>query len=319
MHEETVTRRKFLQTGAAVAFATGIGIRSGLAADEVPFSRGKALPRFRVPPNSCDCHHHIYDERFKYLPNAVLKPAPAPVSTYRRLQARLGTTRSVVVTPSTYGTDNSCTIDAIQQLGSQARGVAVVDSSVTDAELKRLDAAGIRGIRFNISRGAAATVDMMEPLSRRIEPLGWHIQVHIVGSELPNIAGTLDRVVSPIVFDHLGRIPQPAGISHPGFAVIARLIERGRTWVKLSEADRDSKSGPPRFEDTARLVAAYIKLAPERLVWGSDWPHPAATNGELPLPDDAELLDLVVDWAPDEKLRKQILVDNPAVLYGFPA
>ncbi|NVO14408.1 MAG: amidohydrolase family protein [Rhodoplanes sp.] len=319
MRHHEITRRGMLQAAAGLGLAAGLGVAPGRAAEAVPFSAGTELPKLKVPPHSCDCHHHIYDPRFAYLPNAALKPPPATVADYRLLQKRLGTTRNVVVTPSTYGIDNSCTLDAIRQLGPDARGVAVVDTSVTDAELKRLDAGGIRGIRFNISRGAAASIEMIEPLSRRIAPLGWHIQVHMAGADLPGIADVLNKVASPIVFDHLGRVPEPAGRDHPAFAVIARLIERGRTWVKLSEADRDSKSGPPRYEDTARLVAAYIALAPERLVWGSDWPHPAATAGELALQDDAALLDLMLDWAPSEALRRRILVDNPAALYGFPA
>jgi len=319
MADIQVSRRQFLRATASVAITSCVGIPLSQAADQVPFSAGTGLPKLRVPPNACDCHHHIYDSRFPYVANVQLKPKPAPVSDYRRLQVRLGTTRSVVVTPSSYGTDNACTLDAIQQLGANSRGVAVVDASVSDAELKRLDAGGIRGIRFNLSRGAAATIDMMESLSRRVETLGWHVQIHMAGNDLPSIATVLDRVASPIVFDHLGRIPQPSGKDHPAFGIIARLLERGRTWIKLSEADRDSKSGPPHFEDTGRLVAEYIKLAPERLVWGSDWPHPAATNGELELPDDAKLLDLMLNWAPTEHMQRQILVDNPAVLYGFPA
>lgn len=320
MKRNDIDRRTLLQAAAGLGLA---GLGGGLAstkarADAVPFSAGTERPKLVAPPGACDCHHHIYDTRFSYIPGATLKPPPATASDYRLLQKRLGTTRNVVVTPSSYGTDNSCTLDAIAQLGSGARGVAVIGPDITDAELKRLDVGGIRGIRFNISRGAAATVEMMEPLSRRIAPLGWHIQVHIVGKELPTIADVLNKVASPIVFDHLGRIPQPAGRDHPAFGVIARLLEKGRTWVKLSEADRESKSGPPRYEDTGKLVAAFIALAPERLVWGSDWPHPAATNGEVPLEDDAALLDLMLDWAPDETLRRRILVDNPAALYGFP-
>ena len=237
---------------------------------------------------------HIYDHRFPVAPNAKLRPPDATVDDYRLLQKRLGLTRNVVVTPSTYGTDNSVTLDAIAKLGPAARGVAVVDASVSDAELKRLDGLGISGIRFNLVQSGATTIEMLEPLSKRVDALGWHVQIHMIGDQILQTQDLLQRLPSRIVFDHLARIPQPAGVDHPAFAFVKKLIDRGRTWVKLSSATKDSKAGPPAYADVSKVAQAYVKAAPERMVWGSDWPHPTEkTDAE---PDDAILFNLLADW-----------------------
>jgi len=231
------------------------------------------------------------------------------------LQKRIGTTRNVVVTPSTYGTDNRITLDAIGQLGAAARGVAVVDTSVADAELKRMNDLGIRGIRFNLVQAGATTVEMVEPLSKRVNDLGWHIQIHMKGEQITAIENLLLRLPAPIVFDHLGRLTQPNALDHPGFKTISKLIDKGNTWVKLSGAYADSKVGPPSYSDTVPIARAYVKAAPERMVWASDWPHPT----EKQKPDDAVLFDLLAEWVPDAPTRTAILVQNPQKLYGFPA
>jgi predicted TIM-barrel fold metal-dependent hydrolase len=184
------------------------------------------------------------------------------------LRERLGTSRNVVVTPSTYGTDNRVTLDAMAQIGATARGVAVVDTSVSDSELKRLNDLGVRGIRFNLVQAGATTVEMIEPLSKRINDLGWHIQIHMKGEQIAGIEDLLLRVPSPIVFDHLGRLAQPNALDSPGFKTISKLIDKGKTWVKLSGAYQDSKVGPPSYSDTIPVARAYIKAAPQRMVWG---------------------------------------------------
>lgn len=312
---EAVILRRTLLGGAAVmamAGASGVGQQSR-AQQAVPWSSGTETAKLKAPPNACDCHMHIYDSRFPAAANATLHPGDAHVADYRLLQKRTGTTRNVVVTPSTYGTDNSCTLDALATIGATARGVAVVDTSVTDDELKRLHAHGVRGIRFNLVQAGATTVEMLEPLSTRVNALGWHVQMHILGDRIVEIEDVLQRLPSPIVFDHLGRIPQPAGTDHPAFRVITKLIDKGRTWVKLSGAYIDTKTGAPAYADTTKVAQAYVKAAPERLVWGSDWPHPT----EKDKPDDAALFDLLGVWVPDEALRRRILVDNPATLYDF--
>jgi predicted TIM-barrel fold metal-dependent hydrolase len=258
---------------------------------------------------------HVYDgERF---------PPPRPESRmqsngraadYRLLQKRIGTSRTVVVQPAAYGTDNRVTLDAIAQLGD-ARGVAVVHPTVTDAELKALAQGGIRGIRFTQfdPRTAVTTFDMIEPLAKRVNDLGWHVQIHMRGDQIVDAASLWDRLPCPIVFDHLGRLPQPAGVDDPAFAIIRRLLDNGRTWVKVSGAYIDTKVGPPSYADVTKVAQAFVKAAPERMVWGSDWPHPSAS----PKPDDAVLLDLLFEWAPDEPTRHRILVGNPQTLYGF--
>ncbi len=240
----------------------------------------------------------------------------ARVADYRLFQQRIGTNRTVVVQPAAYVFDNDVTLDAITQLGPErTRGVAVVHPTVTDAELKQLGAGGIRGIRFTQfdPRTAATTIDMIEPLTKRVEPLGWHVQIHLRADQIADAADLLQRLPGTLVFDHLGRLPLPEGIAHPAFAVIRRMLDRGRTWMKLSGAYQDTKVGPPSYSDIAAIARAYIAAAPERMVWGSDWPHPTEEHK----PDDAVLFDLLTEWAPDAATRQRILVGNPATLYGF--
>jgi predicted TIM-barrel fold metal-dependent hydrolase len=316
MHRN-IDRRRLMKTAGAMALAAAAGaVRSEQAfAQQVPWSSGTESPKLKAPANACDCHMHIYDAKYPTDPKATLKPADALVADYKLLQKRIGTSRNVVVTPSTYGTDNRVTLDAIAQIGPTARGVAVVDATVTDAELKRLNGLGIRGIRFNLVQAGATTAEMIEPLSRRVNDLGWHIQIHMKGEQIAGIEDLLLRVPSPIVFDHLGRLAQPNALDNPGFKTISKLIDKGRTWVKLSGAYQDTKVGPPTYSDTVAVARAYIKAAPERMVWASDWPHPT----EKDKPDDAVLFDLLAEWAPEEAMRTHILVQNPATLYGFPA
>jgi D-galactarolactone isomerase len=311
-----IARRGFLKAmGATVIAAGGFNASRAQTQQAVPWSAGTEPPKLKVPPNACDCHMHIYDSRFPAAPNAKLRPPDATVDTYRLFQNRIGTARNVVVTPSTYGTDNSCTLDAMAKLAATARGVAVVDMSVADAELKRLNDLGVRGIRFNLVQSGATTIDMLEPLSKRVNDLGWHVQIHMLGGQIVEIADLLQRLPSPIVFDHMARIPEPAGVDHPAFALVRKLVDKGPVWVKLSGAYMDTRTGPPTYADVSTVARAYVKAAPERMVWGSDWPHP--TEKVDAKPDDAVLFDLLADWAPDQAIRNRILVDNPAALYRF--
>jgi len=156
-------------------------------------------------------------------------------------------------------------------------------------------------------------LDMIEPLSRRVEPLGWHVQIHMKADQIAQAEALLLRLPSILVIDHLGRVPPQDGLAHPGFKTVRKLLDAGRTWVKLSGAYLDSRVGGPSYADQGPVARAYVAAAPERLVWASDWPHPT----EQKKPDDAHLLDLLLDWAPDESVRTRILVDNPKTLYGF--
>jgi predicted TIM-barrel fold metal-dependent hydrolase len=317
------TRRTFIK-GAGVATAVMAGLRfpssaAGAPGEEhkVPHSSGTEAPKLKAPANSCDCHLHLYDPRFPPPGPTARLMSNAGVEQYRLLQKRIGTARAVIVTPSAYATANDVTLDGIARLGpANARGVAVVRTEVTDAELKRMADGGIRGIRFTLfdPKTAVTGFEMIEPLAQRANDLGWHVQLHFRGDQIVEKEGLLMRIASPIVFDHMGRIPQPDGVKHPAFGIIRRLIDKGRTWVKLSGVYQDTKVGAPTYADATELARAYLQFAPERMVWGSDWPHPTERDHK---PDDAVLFDLIGQWAPDEGLRKRLLVDNPAVLYGF--
>jgi predicted TIM-barrel fold metal-dependent hydrolase len=282
----------------------------------VPHSAGTARPRLKAPANAADCHMHIYDSRFPQIPSRA-PVSNAAVADYRLLQKRNGTTRVVVVQPRNHSTHNQVTLDAIAQLGAGARGIAVVNTAVTDAELKQLDAGGIRGIRFSLGdpNTAVVSLDMVEPLAKRIAPLGWHVQLHWSGDLIADNAALLARLPCPIVFDHMGRFPPETGIAHPAYQIILGLVDKGRAWVKIAGAYLNTRIGPPDYPDATRVAQAFVAAAPERLVWGSDWPHPSEKSYT---PDDALLFDLLAQWAPAETTRNRILVANPETLYGFP-
>ncbi len=305
-------RRRFIKNAslAALSLATS-------QAQQVPNSSGSEHARLKAPAGACDCHHHIYDGARFPPPQPSGGPIvpDARVEEYKILQRRIGTSRNVVVTPLAYATDNRVTLDAIARFGSNARGVAVIRPTITDAELKVLADGGIRGIRFALADPvhAPTTLEMIEPLSKRVNALGWHIQLNMTPAQIVAAKDLWDRVPSPMVFDHMGHVPQPDGVSHPVFGVIRTLVDKGRTWVKLSVTYDNTKDGPPGYADVTTVAQAYVKAAPERMVWGSNWPHP----NENQKPNDATLFDLMSQWAPDEATRHRILVQNPAVLYGF--
>jgi D-galactarolactone isomerase len=280
---------------------------------QVPNSSGTQPPRLKTPKNAADCHIHIYDPR--YSP-AVARPVNAAVADYRLLQKRIGTSRVVIVTPRNYGTSNAVTIDAIAELGiDNARGVAVLKPDVTDAELRKMNEGGIRGLRFTVGNPetAVTSVDMIEPLGKRIAEYGWHVQLNAEPEQVVEAADMLRRLPCAIVFDHMGKLGH-AGLDHPSSRVMRELIDAGRAWVKISGAYLNSKVGPPAYPEATPVAQALVKAAPERAVWGSDWPHPTP---KIP-PDDAVLIDLLLEWVPDEATRNRILVTNPEALYGFP-
>src|SRR5712691_5133218 len=266
------SRREVLKVVSATALVAAQP-RSA-AAQAVKWSAGTAPPRLKAPANATDCHHHIYSAKYPVDPKSTLRPGDALVEDYRVFQKRIGTSRNVIVQPSTYGTMNAPTLDALVAFGPTARAVAVVNDTVTDAELKRMDGLGVRGIRFNLAQAGATTPEMMEPLSKRINDLGWHIQINASAVKIMEVLPILERVPSPIVFDHLAHIPEPEGVNHPLFGKVRALIDKGRTWVKLSGAYADTKVGPPSYADSTLVAQAYARAAPERCVWGSDWPHP---------------------------------------------
>lgn len=278
-------------------------------------SKSTSTPRLNAPPGTCDTHMHIYDHRYPLAPTARIVHGDALVPEYMDVRKRLGIERTVVVQPTAYGTDNSCTLRAMAAIGPSARGVAVVDQAVTDEELDRLTKLGIRGIRFFMLPGGALPWEILETMAARVGNFGWHVQLQLDGRTLPEREAVLQRLPGTLVIDHVGKFLEPVPPDHPAFAVLKRLVDNGRTWVKLSAPYEVSKSGPPYFDDVGALAKVLVKLAPERMVWATNWPHPTPPADKKP--DDAILLDMLLDWVPDEDVRKQVLVDNPARLYGF--
>jgi D-galactarolactone isomerase len=219
----------------------------------------------------------------------------------------------VVVQPSAYGTDNRCTLQAIAAFGPQARGIAVVDRHVTDAELQALHKGGIRGVRYQFMPGSKMSWDDLEPMASRVAELGWHVQVQLDGRFLDEREAVLKRLACPLVIDHVGKFLEPVTVDHTGFQTILRLLDAGRCWLKLAAVYEVSRRGPPLYEDTGALATAAVRAAPERMIWASNWPHVATDQP----PEDAQLLDLLLHWAADDTTRKKILVDNPTMLFGF--
>lgn len=301
------------QSGSTVSPADHV--TAGL---QVPYSAGRGLPAVEIPTNACDAHHHIYDPvRYPYVPEDVRNQPPATVDAYRLLQKRLGTRRSVIVQPSAYGTDNRCTLDALRQMGDAARAVVVIDAAVGDEQLASMHAAGVRGIRFNIATGATDDCRMIRHLAERVHAFGWHIQFWMSAQKTVSMASFLRQLPNQIVFDHRGHLPSSQGIRHPAFAVIRDLVEGGKAWVKLSGLYIDTAGSETDFPDTVAVGKELVSYAPERMLWGSDWPHPSVFSERKPWPDDAVMLDLLALQAPDPATRHKILVDNPETLYGF--
>ncbi len=295
--------------------------RDDSSSTPVRFSAGIAAPRTALPAGACDCHVHLYDGRFPADPAARLRPPDANVQDLRALQRRIGTLRVVLVTPSTYGTDNRCLLEGLAALGAEARGVAVIGGHESDAELLRLHEAGVRGVRLNLSLGVSGTVDSILPLAQRIAPLGWHLQLLMAPDLLAQQAGVLRRLPVPLVFDHFGRILPALAGRHPAYALLLELLQDGRAWIKLSGGYIVSERHAVDDPALDALAAGYLRAAPDRVVWGSDWPHATATAGVQPLPDDALQVDRLADWVRQSgdagSTLQRVLVGNPAALYGF--
>ncbi len=272
-------------------------------------------PGFAVPLEACDTHAHVIGpaDRFPMVANRSYTPPPAPEAAYLGMLDSLGVARGVLVQISVYGTDNRCMVESLKAHPERLRGVAVVAPDVDDAELAVLHAAGVRGIRINVLFGGGVAIDEMERLAARVAPLGWHIQLLIDARNLPELGPRIMKLPVEVVIDHMGHMPVSTGIVHPGFQWVLRLLGEGKAWVKLSGAYRISQAGAP-FHDTLAFAQALVAAAPERCVWGSDWPH---VSVEGPMFNTGALLDLLPRWVPEAAVRNRILVDNPARLYGF--
>lgn len=262
---------------------------------------------------------HVYSARYPVADQAALLPPDASLADYRLLQARLGTTRNVFVLPSTYGLDNASVLDALaasnhdehyEHNRHSARGIGVADRTLTLSRMKELDRSGIVGLRFNLVRSGADALTDANLLAPLLAELGWHAEFHVRGADLAHIAADLAALPCDVVIDHMGRLPFNAGPAQAAVDVLRELLDGHTCWLKLSGTYLDPGAQPGSVIAIGKALVAH---RPGRLVWGSDWPHPAAAT----VPDDAEQLDYLLEWAPDPATRAAILVDNPAQLYRF--
>jgi predicted TIM-barrel fold metal-dependent hydrolase len=322
-----VLSRREVLIGAAAAGAAAIirPMTSVLASASQPFTP----VNFAVPAGACDSHTHIFGDpqRFPFSPARIYTPEPASIDEMRSLHRALHTDRVVVVHPSVYGTDNACTLDAIKQLGSGARGIALIDDKTPDTALDEMDRSGIRGVRINLETAGltdpALARQRLKDAIERIRGRNWHVQIYTRLSVIESLAGQVLAAPVPVVFDHFGGAQAALGNRQPGFDTFLKLVHDGKAYVKISAAYRISKQAPD-YPDVAPLAKALIAANPQRILWGTDWPHPAQVPGRNPteitplLPiDDGRLFNQLAVWAPDAAQRKTILVDNPAKLYGF--
>ena len=274
-------------------------------------------PRLVAPVGATDTHIHFYDPTSTLSAGAPM-PGLRSVGEYLALQRRLGFSRVVVVQPNAHADDNSVTLDGVLRMnaaGAEARAVAVVRPGVADAELERLTLAGVRGVRIMTLNAGTLGFDVMDEVVARVHPFGWHANIQLDGRELPKYEAQIKRLPGKFVIDHTGKFLEPVSPDSKEFRSLLNLLDTGRCWVKLSAPYETSKTGAPKYEDVSKLARALVKHAPQRMMWASNWPHPSARKPAPP--DDADLLDLLLDWAPDDATRKRILADNPAELYGF--
>ena len=321
------TRRELL-IGGFVAGAAGLlrGADALLAKGAQPATR----VNFKVPAGACDCHVHVFGDRGRYPFSAdrTYTPESATAEELEELLAALHLDRVIVVQASVYGTDNTCTLDAIRQLGARARGVAVIDENTTDAALDRMAKQGIRGVRLNLSQvgitDPAAALKAFQAAASRANARGWHVQFNTSLSIIDAIAPQLLASPVPVVFDHFGGARGSAGVDQPGFAALVNLVRSGKAYVKISGAADQVSTNSPGYPDALPLARTLVAANPQRILWGSSWPHPGSAAGGKSTDlspnrdiDDGLVLNLLPIWVPDAATRQLILVDNPARLYGF--
>lgn len=273
-------------------------------------------PSIVLPPGACDAHCHVFGPaaRFPYAPDRSYTPPDAPVEHLRALHAHIGVSRAVIVHASCHGSIMDVTLDAIASSGGLYRGVAVVEDGVTDAELERLHAGGIRGIRFNFVKhlGGVPDLAVFYRLLARIKPLGWHIVLHFDAGDLIEQQDLLSRIDVPFIIDHMGRVRAADGLDQTPFRLLLDLYRRNpRSWIKICGAERVSAGMRP-FRDAVPFAQALIAIDADRLLWGTDWPHPNITKD---MPNDGDLVNLLAEMCPDERVRHRILVDNPTRMY----
>ena len=282
----------------------------------------EVAPAFRAPPFSCDCHFHVFGpaERYPYGADLRYPPPAAPLGEYLELSRRLGFERFVFVQPSAYGRDNACMLDAMREIGAKCRGIVDVDENIPDAQLDLLHSAGVRGVRINVSPVkqpqagyAAKLLPRIARLDARCAEIGWQLDFLLPGWLTSDLMSTLRELKSEFTLAHMGMFLARDGVHQPGFRQLLELLRagNGRCWVKLTGVYRMSVA--PAFADAAPIAGALIETAPDRVIWGSDYPHLSFADKV----GSVELFNLLGQWAPDEAMRRKILVENPQRLFGF--
>ena len=277
-------------------------------------------PLLKLPVQACDTHAHIMGpkDEYPYSSARVYTPPDCLLPDYLHMLDQLGVERAVLVQPSVYGTDNTVMLEAMRKAGDRFRGVAVVSDDISDNELGQLDEAGVRGVRVNVvdvkgDRAGLLPFDALRDLARRIKPLGWHMEFLMHVNEFVDLDRDLSDFPVDIVLGHLGYMKTDRGLEDPGFQALLRLAASGRCWLKLTGPYRISP-GPLPYSDVTPFAHALLEAAPDRILWGTDWPH-VMLKGTMP--NDASLCELLSDWIPNASLRSRVLVDNPACLYRF--
>jgi 2-pyrone-4,6-dicarboxylate lactonase len=274
-------------------------------------------PKLKLPRGSCDTHCHILGptDRFPFAPTATINPADAPKEALFALHKMLGIERCVIVNTALHSFDNRVVEDAMAVTGGRYLGIALLPPDVATAELRRLDKLGFRGVRYNFMRHLhqSATIDQVMALTARLADAGWHLQIHMEASLLPEMADKLKRSPAPVVIDHIGRVDASLGLEQAPFQCLLKLMEDDKFWVKVSGCDRISKAGPP-YADAVPFARKLVEDYTDRVVWGTDWPHP---HHPPPVPDDGQLVDLIAKIAQTAAQRQAMMVDNPTRLYRF--
>lgn len=273
-------------------------------------------PRLVAPAGACDTHSHVYVPKEIYPHHPGRNPdLIADVGAYEAMLARIGIQRAIIVQPSLYSFDNRATLDAIAAMGQhRSRGVAVCPPDVTVDQLRVLHDQGIRGLRFFLLVDDLG-LDVIEPMAAKCAGMGWHVVVQGRDEWLDDAMPILERLPCPVVIDHIGRTPQAAGVEHPGFQSLLRLLEAGNCYVKISAPYLTSDAGPPGYADCALRVRALVAARPDRLLWAANWPHPNSPFDNKP--EEADCLDVLLDWVDSEEDRRLVLSDNAGRLYGF--
>lgn len=273
-------------------------------------------PRFRMPRGACDCHAHIFgpQAQFPYSPQRSYTPEDCTVDDYIKLLATLDIDRAVIVHGGAHGTDNAATLNALERMGSRARGVAVMPPGCPLPERQRMHALGMRGYRLSTVVGGGVGFDQLESLAEEAQVLGWHLVLHFKhANELVELLPRLLALKVDLVLDHMARIRGDEGVDSPAFETLIRLMDTGRVWTKLASLYRLS-SQPYPHTDMLPMIHRVVNSWPDRIIWGSNWPHPIC---DVPMPNDGDLVDLIPLWVPDAGTQQKLLVDNPAALYGF--